>query len=267
MKRLTTFMFLSLLTFSVFAQNVKTFIPERALTYLPTLNKEVDRLLPNFSHPHYFGGLIEHESCISLNHSRCWSPTSELKTSRELGRGLGQLTKAYHADGSIRFDSLKDLRAKHMSELRELSWDNIKQRPDLQMRGIILMSKDNYNALYNVKDPFQRLAMTDAAYNGGLGAVNKARRECGLRKTCDDQVWFDNTEMMPVKSTKPLYGGRSATDIWRHHVRDVLYTRMPKYEPHFKRKEIKSSSYMLDSLMEDLGQFKRPVWNLKYFMS
>lgn len=266
MRYLLFIIFGLLLTFNASAQNVKTYIPEQAFDHLPTLNKEIDNVLPGFETPHYFGGLIEHESCISLKHSRCWNAKSRLKTSREEGIGLSMITRAYNSDGSVRFDTLSDLRKKHMAELKELSWSNILQRPDLQMRAMLLLSKGNYNSLYEVKDHFQRLSMTDAAYNGGLGAVNKARRQCGLRKDCNVQVWFNQVEMMPVKSTKPLYGNRSATDIWRHHVRDVLYTRMPKYEPHFQ-KPIQPASYMLEGLMNDLNGFKRPVWKEKYFLS
>lgn len=92
------------------AQNVATFIPPKALPLLPVLTAQVNELMPGFYSPHYFPALIEHESCISLTHSRCWSPTSQLKTAREEGAGLGQLTRAYNTDGSIRFDALADSR-------------------------------------------------------------------------------------------------------------------------------------------------------------
>lgn len=88
MKQIIVTIYLSLLSFSVFGQNVKTYIPEQAFGHLPTLNKEINRILPGFETPHYFGGLIEHESCISLKHSRCWNAKSELRTSRERGAGL-----------------------------------------------------------------------------------------------------------------------------------------------------------------------------------
>jgi hypothetical protein len=196
------------------------------------LKTEVNRILPNMKYPAYFGALAEHESCVSLTSSRCWSPTSELSTSRELGRGLFQLTKAYTADGKLRFDTLQEMKDKHKSELKELSWDNIKQRPDLQMRAMLLQTKGNLNSLIVVEDEWERLAMADAAYNGGLAGLKKERQACALAKGCDPQYWFNNIENKCLKSTKALYGQRSACDINRHHVRDILTTRYNKYIPY-----------------------------------
>lgn len=221
------------IAYESFAQSVKTYIPPQAYQYLPIVKSETERLMPSLETPHYFGALIEHESCISLKHSRCWNPKSRLKSAREEGAGLGQLTKTFREDGSIRFDILEELRQKHNSELRELSWSNIYQRPDLQIRAMILLSRTNYNALHPVKIDFQRLAMTDAAYNGGLGGLQKERRACGLAKACNPQYWFDHVEDYCLKSKKPLYGNRSACDINRHHVHDVLEVRMNKYRPYF----------------------------------
>ena len=99
---------------------------------------------------------------------------------------------------------------------------------------MIILSRTNYKSLYAIQDQFQRLAMTDASYNGGLGGLQKERRACSLSKGCDPNIWFGNVEAKCLKSKKPLYSNRSACDINRHHVKDVLYTRMPKYEQHFK---------------------------------
>lgn len=211
---------------------IKDDIPPKAFLYFNILNIETNKILPDLKYPEYFGGLIEHESCISLTHSKCWDPRSELKTKREQGVGLGQTTRAFNNDGSTRFDTLLDLRRRHYSELKELSWTNIKVRPDLQIRAILLMSKNNYKALKVITDPYQRLAIADAAYNGGLGGVNKERKVCGLARGCDPQIWFGNIERYCSKSNKALYGNRSACDINRHHVLDVLTIRMSKYTPY-----------------------------------
>lgn len=216
------------------APDVKTYIPPRAFDYLPTVYTEVEQFHPNPSSIGYFGSLIEHESCLSLTHSRCWSPTSELKTSRERGIGLGQLTAAYNADGSVRFDNVAILSKKYKTFLGELSWKNIKTRPDLQIRAMVLLWEESYRALYQVEDDYQRYAMSDSAYNGGLRDVNRARRNCGLAKSCNPQIWFDNVERHNPKSTRALYGQRSARDINNFHVRDVMITRRPKYERYFE---------------------------------
>jgi hypothetical protein len=207
--------------------------PAKAHQYLPTLKRQIQELMPGFPAPAYFGGLIEHESCISLTHSRCWSPTSRLRTDREEGAGLGQITRTFNPDGSLRFDAIADARRIDPHGLNDLRWETVYQRPDLQMRVIVLMTRATYHKLSKVTpDPLHRLAMTDAAYNGGLQGVLNERRACASRPACDPDLWFGHVENTCLKSKRPLYGTRSACDINRHHVRDVLLNRMPKYIPY-----------------------------------
>lgn len=220
-----------MMTSNVLAQDVKTYIPSAAYKYLPILSSEIRDVWPDMKYPHYFAGLAEHESCISLKHSKCWNPKAQLKTSREEGAGISQITRAYKADGSLRFDALSDARRLDPKGLNELRWENVYQRPDLQMRVMILMTRGNWDRLTPlVPSDMDRLAMTDAAYNGGLGGVLNERRACASRTHCDPNQWFGHVEKTCLKSTKPLYAGRSACDINRFHVADVLLTRMPKYE-------------------------------------
>lgn len=213
------------------AQPIRTFIPENAFEHLPLIGKQVNDLWPEMPCRNYFPALIEHESCLTLTHSRCWSAKSRLKTAREEGAGLGQLTRAFRPDGSVRFDALEDARKLDPRGLNELRWDTVYSRPDLQVRVVVLMTRQTWNRLTSiVPDSLPRLAMTDAAYNGGLGGLLNERRACAGRAGCDPNQWFGNVEKACLKSTKPLYGNRSACDINRHHVEDVLHSRMPKYE-------------------------------------
>jgi hypothetical protein len=213
----------------LFGRSANAQVPERALQQLPTLGAEIDRHWPNVPRREYFGGLIEHESCITLKHARCWAPTSRLKSEREEGAGLGQLTRAWRADGSLRFDVLAEMRERHPG-LRELDWSNVYQRPDLQMRAVVLKVRQDFATLWAVQDRQTRLAFADAAYNGGLGGVQRERRACELKAGCDPQQWFGHVEHTCLKSRAPLYGSRSACDINRHHVADVLRVRSPKYQ-------------------------------------
>ncbi len=212
------------------AVDVTTYIPTNASKYLPIVQNEQDKYFPGLTIPEYIPGLIEQESCISLTHSKCWSPNSRLQTSRELGIGIGQITKAFNPNGSIRFDALGDQKKLHQEELKDVSWQNIEGRVDLQARTMILMTRDNYKKLFQVTDESERLAMVDAAYNGGIGGLMKERRYCGLRGNCDPQKWFGNIETTCLKSTKPLYGKRSACDINREHVTNIFKLRMKKYK-------------------------------------
>ena len=62
----------------VYAQNVKTYIPKNAYSLLEPIRIEADKFAPEIG-PWYFASLYEHESCLSLVHSRCMNPTSEYK--------------------------------------------------------------------------------------------------------------------------------------------------------------------------------------------
>lgn len=218
---------------NVCAQSPKEYIPPKAHQHFSTIKEEKETYAKTFPSVPYFGALIEHESCISLKHSRCWETTSELKSKRERGVGLGQITIAYREDGSVRFDSLSEMKRNHSSALKDLSWENVTRSPRLQIRTIILMTSDNYKALSTVGDEVQRMKMADAAYNGGLGGLRKERTSCGLAKNCDPQIWDGHVERHCLKSRSVLYGRRSACDINRDHVHDVFDVRLPKYEKAF----------------------------------
>lgn len=218
----------------VFALDINKDIPKKANSLLPIVKKEAERIHPDFKQSFYYGSLIEHESCLSLTHSRCWSPTSRLKTQREEGAGLGQLTRAYNNDGTPRFDTLTELANRYNEELKDLSWSNIYQRPDLQIKSIILLHKESYSKLFMIPDPDERLKFSDAAYNGGLSGVDKDRRLCRLTSNCNPIIWTNNVELTCSKSKKILYSNRSACDINRHHVHDVTIVRLPKYKKWFE---------------------------------
>lgn len=205
-------------------------IPLPARQHLGTVWHELGTHWPDHREPWLIPALIEHESCISLTHSKCWSSKAKLKTSREEGAGLGQLTRAYRADGSLRFDALAEMRDKHPA-LRELSWRTIYDRPDLQIRAVVLKSRSDYFNFKNTAEPY---AFTDAAYNGGVKGVVSDMRLCTLTTNCNPKKWFDNVERTCTKSKQPIYGTRSACDINRHHVRDVVLNRSVRYKVEYE---------------------------------
>jgi len=201
-------------------------LPAGFHTYGATLRAEQRQFWPDHPDPAALAALVEQESCASLRSSKCWNPGARLKTAREEGAGMGQITRAYRADGSLRFDALADLRDQYGQELGGLSWDTVYQRPDLQLRALVLMSRD-------AARPFRASAawlhFGDAGYNGGVAGVQKERRACKLSAGCDPAQWFGHVEAHCLKSRQPLYGNRSACDINRQHVRGVFIERRPKY--------------------------------------
>lgn len=214
-------------TTTVFAE--VDIIPPQAFTYRDIIKSELDSNFSELYNYNYVPSLVEHESCITLKHKKCWNSLSRLKTAREEGAGLGQVTRAFNADGTVRFDTLGEMAKRYKVELREAKWETIYQRPDIQLRIMILMLRDDYKKLFTIESKENRMQMVDAAYNGGLGGVLKERRACGLSKNCNPNIWFNNVEKYCLKSKKVLYGTRSACDINRHHVEDVFHSNIPKY--------------------------------------
>jgi hypothetical protein len=222
---------LSCLAWASQARDVRTYIPTQAPTYLPMLKAEIEQAMPEHRQPSYFGGLVEQESCIGLTHSKCWNPHSRLKTSREEGAGFGQITRAYK-NGRLRFDALADNK-QQIAGLSQLTWDNVYQRPDLQLRLMVGMVKQCNDRLPKaVANLEQRYQMCDAAYNGGLSGLLNERRACHLATDCNPNVWFGHVERHCLKSRQVLYGQRNACDINREHVSSVFKLRRHKYKPH-----------------------------------
>jgi hypothetical protein len=106
---------------AVRAQDVRTYIPAQAEQFRPMLAIEYRTHWTDHPKPELLPALVEHESCLSLRHSRCWNPKSRLKSAREEGAGLSQITRAWRPDGSLRFDALAEMRDRHPA-LREIDW-------------------------------------------------------------------------------------------------------------------------------------------------
>lgn len=201
-------------------------LPGQAERYLPLVQAAKDAHWPTHPAPHVLGGMVEQETCISPRHPRCWTPLASLKTQREEGAGLGQITRTWRADGSLRFDALAELRALH-PELRAWSWANVYQRPDLQAAGLVLKLRDDWRWFASVQGP-DRLVFAVAAQNRGRGGVANERRACQVTPGCDPQRWWSHVERTCTASREALYGQRSACDINRAHVAHV-FQRAAKY--------------------------------------
>lgn len=224
-------------------------IPPQAFNYKETIKEEINTYFPELATINYIPALIEHESCLSLRHSRCWSPTARrFIPGREEGVGLGQITRTWRSNGLIRFDTLNSLRNEYPEALHELSWDNVQQRPDLQIRAIVLLVRSEYERLWDIEDSFIRLQMANAAYNGGPSMLKRERQVCHLAAGCDATVWFDNVEDFCVRSQTRRNNERSPCEINRHHVDDVFNFRLPRYQlAYFINEEI-------DIAIEDPGE-------------
>lgn len=210
------------------AQDARTYIPAQAPQHLPTLHTLTAKHWPAMPTPWVLAGQIEKESCITLKHPRCWNATSRLKSAREEGAGLGQITRTWRTSGALRFDALAELKAQHPA-LAALNWGNVYQRADLQLLAIVLKNRDNHATFAAVPGYRDRLILATLAYNRGVGGVRAEMRACALKAGCNPQKWAGHVETTCTASRQPLYAGRSACDISRAYPLDVIDRRAPKY--------------------------------------
>lgn len=225
---------LTMLAWPALAQDVRTYVPAAAYTLCPQLAGLQLTMWPAAPMPSFLCGQVEQESCIYLKHPRCWNPHSELKTSRENGVGLGQVTRAFRADGSIRFDKQAELREQYAS-LRGWTWEK-RYDASYQLTALVEMDHGIYRRVPVAATDRERLAFMLSAYNGGESGVRQDRLLCRNTSGCDPAFWFDNVELYSLKSRKPNPGyGASAFKINREYITNVMELRRPKYEQFFPR--------------------------------
>jgi membrane-bound lytic murein transglycosylase MltF len=150
-----------------------------------------------------------------------------LKTSREYGFGLGQVTV------TDKFNAFTEEQRLDPS-LKNWQW-NDRYDPQMQLRGLVLKDRQLYNLILGVASDVDHLAFAFAAYNGGLGGVLSDRRVCAATPHCDQRIWFDNVEHTSLKARVKVGGyGQSFFDINREYVRNILLVRSQKYRQFFK---------------------------------
>lgn len=199
--------------------------PANAAQYLPMLGAEQRAWWPQMPRPPVLAAQVEQETCITLRHLRCWSPRAELRTERERGVGLGQITR------TARFDALAELRQQYRDALAGWSWDDASiYDPRLQLRALVLMDLRNWRAVLITADDDAHLAMMLAAYNGGLGGLSSDRALCAGTSGCDRSRWWGHVERTSLKARAAVAGyGRSFFEINREYVRNVMRVRITRY--------------------------------------
>lgn len=204
--------------------------PAAAVPLLPVLKAEQLRWWPDHPLPSALGAQIEQETGPCPGR-QCWSPHARLKTAREEGYGLGQITRTWDKLGAKRFDSLAEMRTQFPDALAGWSWDSPSlSDPRMQMRGMILMDLRNYRALTDVREPSDRLAMALAAYNGGLGGVRSDQKVCAGTPGCDPSRWWGHVEHTSLKAKTAVPGyGKPFFAINREYPVNIMVTRRPRY--------------------------------------
>lgn len=202
-------------------------LPPKANQYLPVLTDEVSRHWPAIPSAPAMGAQVEQESCVSLRSPRCWDPTVELKTDREYGFGLPQITITAKFNN---FEAAKQLDP----SLRNWRYEDRFQAAP-QLRTMVLMLKRNYTGLPSVPDPVERMRMAQAGYNQGMGGLTNRRKLCRQAPGCNPDIWFGNVENYTLQKKTVSKGyGKSFAQITQEYVLNIWTVRLPKYITWFK---------------------------------
>lgn len=194
--------------------------------YLPMLKAEIDQHWPTVPWKAPLGAQVRQETCASLKHKKCWSPTAELKTDREYGFGLGQITV------TSKFDNFKEAKKLHPS-MKDWEWEN-RYNAEYQLRTLVLMNRFSFNKLGWADSPKEQMALTFAAYNGGLGGVLSDRAVCRGTPDCNVSKWFGNIEHTSRKSKVSAKGyGLSFFEINRMYVKHIMGAYRERYLHYF----------------------------------
>lgn len=199
-------------------------LPTRARHLLPVLKEEAQARWPELARREYLAAQVEQETCVTLKDWRCWNPRAELKTKREYGFGLGQITI------TKRFDNFKEAR-KWDRALRDWKWEE-RFKPRYQLIALVAYDRRLWGLTRRLTDHAESaLAFAFSAYNGGYGGLLKDRRLCAATKGCDVTRWFGHVEKTSFRARMASEGYKhSFFDINRRYVHNILKVRWKRYK-------------------------------------
>lgn len=194
-------------------------VPDRARLLLPVLSTIVAEHWPVAPLPEVMAGQVEQESA--------WKERATLKTSRELGRGLVQLTIAYRPDGSERFNSYRD--AVRYRALAGWDWQRDPYNTHYQLTYLVLTDRGNYRQMERLHfaDPAETFRAALICYNAGPGRV-LARRAEALRRGLPVDRWTGGLEQSWGRGETRMLYGRPLWQAVNEYPR-VVFTRAGKY--------------------------------------
>lgn len=170
---------------------------ERSKPFLPVLSDVIKTYWPTAPGRPVMAGKIEQESS--------WKEKATLKTSRELGRGLGQLTIAYRADGTERFNTYRN--AVKMSALKAWDWQADPYNVRYQLTYSVLTDRSNFATTRpHCNNDYQAWKCALVCYNAGTGRW-LSRRSNAKAKGLSSDRWDDGLDgAFSTGESKLLYG-------------------------------------------------------------
>jgi membrane-bound lytic murein transglycosylase MltF len=188
-------------------------IMARAEKHLPALSELTDRHWPDAPRREVIAAQVEQESR--------WNPKAELKTSREYGFGLAQITV------TSRFDNFRE--ARRLSALKDWQWED-RHNARYQMTYLVLTDRSNFRQVSRLfQDDTNRWAAALVAYNAGMGTLLQ-RRALALRtNSVTPTKWFGGLDAVRLPYENRLLYGRNLGAMRNEYPHLIIKVRAPKY--------------------------------------
>lgn len=184
----------------------------RAAPLFYTMQTTTGTYWPGFGLSYVLCGQVEQESG--------WKTKAKLETSRELGRGLAQLTI------TERFNAYQE--AVKLPPLKGWDWQNDPYNPEKQLTYLVLTDRNNFTKVQSLfLNNQERLAAAFVSYNAGLGTVLQ-RRALAIRTGQDNGLWFNGLEDIRLPYEKRLLYGRDLGQMRNEYPR-LIFERAAKY--------------------------------------
>lgn len=183
----------------------------RAQRYLPILAAAFDSHWPDAPLRHFAAGQIEQESAG-------WNERAELKTSREHGFGLAQITI------TSRFDNFREAQ----KLFPNWQWEdrfNVKY----QLGYAVITDRSNFRRVSRLfADDDSRWRGLLVSYNAGYGTV-LARRAAAIRAGVPHDRWTGGLDQVALPYETKLLYGRPLGERRNEYPRLICDVRAPKY--------------------------------------
>jgi hypothetical protein len=195
-----------------------SYVLTRAAPYLPILSAAFVSHWPDAPIRQHAAGQVEQESS--------WKSKATLKTSRELGRGLTQMTIAYTSTGKERFNIYRD--AVQARALKGWDWKADPYNVRYQLTFLVLQDKSNYMQMRHLFASDEEAVKAElVSYNAGAGRVLK-RRAYALLKGLPCDKWTGGLDGAYSPKEAALLYGRPLYEAVNEYPR-VIFQRAGKY--------------------------------------
>lgn len=196
-----------------------TILPANSRPYIPILRGAIQDHWPTMPLRHIPAGQVEQESG--------WKEKATLKTKRELGRGFGQLTITYRADGSERFNTYRE--AVKYKALSLWDWQRDPYNVRYQLAYVVLQDRANYRQMEALRfvDAAETWKAALVCYNAGPGRVLN-RHALALAKGIPHDRWAGGLDRAYSPKEATILYGRPLYAAVNEYPR-VVFQRAAKY--------------------------------------